>query len=144
MKQNPRMAFFIIGIIAFFVFGASYITNAFQPVDIWWTPREMMLSIDECSEDVEIFIMDELLSKRLEAGQLQLREGNNVFSLTKGDIGIRRNNYYRVVASKSNTAAVDLAVAFGGLLLVIFGVIPWFTGKLTEADMKRNEENEHG
>lgn len=126
MQQNPRTAFLIIGIIMFFVFGSHMLTLALQPDDIWWTPRQLMLSVDEAADQVRVFINDEMLADVLDEGRLKLETEEGVVTLSENDIGFRLNNYHKVVASQQWRAGMASAGITLGLVFLVYGLIPFF------------------
>ncbi len=123
--KGLRNGMLIAGMIIFFVYGSHLLTFAMQPDDIWWTPRELMLSLDESRDRVEVFVGDEMLRSLVADGKIFLATDDGMTALGQNDIGFRLNNWDRVragriwdVALNSAIAAVGFALLVGGLVLV--------------------------
>lgn len=95
-----------------------------RPRDIWWTPRTMMVPLDQGQDRVEIYARGQSLGALLDAGQLRIAEGAGSTVLAKSDIGLRLNNADRVRAERLPLllgSAVMCGVLATLLLLVATG-----------------------
>ena len=126
MQKNPRLAWFIIGIIMFFVFGSSLLQLASQPRDIWWTPVDMMLSADDVIEHAQVFINDEALLDVLAEERLKVETEDGMVTLTEEDVGFRMNNYYWIRESQILQIEITVAATTLGLVFLIYGLVPFF------------------
>ena len=126
-RKNPRMPYLIIGIVMIFAFGANWIELAFQRDDIWWTPREMMLSLHQCRNRVEVFVKDEPLKDVLTDGRLEMQTAHGTVALSETDIGFRINNWDRVQASQLMRVGLDSGATTLAAVFLLYGLAPFFS-----------------
>src|SRR5262245_34061808 len=95
-----RLRWFYSGLIAAFLVLAALpvIRELSRPRDIWWTPKALMMSLDQGRDRVEVYARGESLSALLDSGQLRVGAGAGSTVLAKSDVGLRLNNWDRVRA----------------------------------------------
>jgi hypothetical protein len=97
MKKQLNL-FLSIGILGLFIFGSYLISDVYEVFygnkNIWWTPKQMILPLDQTRDRFEIWINDQLFQKRLEDGSLSaVGADGNQYRVVSKDIGVRFNNW---------------------------------------------------
>ena len=103
--KNRRINFFLlIGLVGTVTFGStlfSHLHGAFWGErTIWWTPRALILSLEETRDRFELYIAAEPLHKRLAEGTLlAVDTEGEPYRIAADRVGVRMNNWDRVQAS---------------------------------------------
>lgn len=122
MKFN---AFLLIGMIGIFTCGSQFAAKYIQAIwgnqDIWWTPIQMSLPLDETNNDFAISISGESLQNHVDRGSLSATDqSGQPYRVVSGDIKVRINNWYKTKASLLHWS-VYLALALGSCV-TFFGI----------------------
>ena len=139
----------IIGIVMVCVFLGHLLTKLLERGDIWWTPKELALSLEESKDRVRVYLRGEPIEDRLRDGSLYIEDGEGRREVTQADVGIRLNNWDRQRASLYGGAIIDAAALTAGLMFLIFGalVLPAMQRKENTPDVAVNvgeRDNEKG
>jgi len=131
MKQTKlaRLHLMLFGGMFFLISCVSLIRFYAERNDIWWTPMNAPVSLDESRDRVEIYVRGMLLQNALRSGRLQLVGDSEPASLTTSDIGIRLNNRERVKVMRIPEIIVSAAAAGFTGLIFLFGVIGWIPSR---------------
>ena len=132
MKQTKlaRLYLMLFGGMFFLISCVSLIRFYAERNDIWWTPMNAPVSLEESRDRVEIYARGMLLQDALRSGRLQFVKDSGPSSLTSSDIGIRLNNRDRVKVMRIPEMIVSaVAAGFTGLIF-LFGVIGWIPSRL--------------
>jgi hypothetical protein len=124
LQPKPRNGSLIAGIILFFVFGGQLLTMFIERDDIWWTPEAMLVSLNDSTDQVDVFVKNERLVDLLDGHKLWIEAGDDLVAVTKEDIGFRLNNWDRLRASKITSFSICSALFLAGIMLFIYGAIP--------------------
>src|SRR5437899_103831 len=91
MKQTKlaRLYLLLFGGTFFLISCVSLIRFYAERDDIWWTPRNSPVSLEESRDRVEIYVRGMLLQDALRSGRLQLLQHSGASSLNSSDKGIR-------------------------------------------------------
>ena len=121
-KWNP---FLLIGMIGIFTFGSQFAAKYIQAIwgnqNIWWTPMQMALPLNETKNDFAIFLGGEFLQKYIDQGTLSSTgQSGKTHWVASGDIKVRINNWHKTKASLLHWA-VYLALALGSCI-TFFGI----------------------
>jgi len=133
MRQTKlaRLYLIIFGGTFFLVSCASLIRFYAERDDIWWTPRNSPVSLEESRDRVEVYVRGLLLQDALRSGRLQLlMKDSGASSLNSSDIGIRLNNRDRVKAMRIPGMIASAAAAGFTGLIVLFGIIGLIPSRL--------------
>jgi hypothetical protein len=123
-RLNPLL---FIGLIGFFVFGSNLAANLYEVFygnqSIWWTPKKMMLTLDETKDYFELWITGKIFQSRIEDGSLFLldNEGNQ-FRVVSKDVGVRINNWQSRQVALLKYAVINACIT-GACLAFVFAVI---------------------
>jgi len=119
----PHLRLLYSGLMAGFLVlaGLPVVRELARPRDIWWTPKALMIPLDQGRDRVEIYARGRSLGALLEAGQLRVGEGSGSTVLAKSDIGLRLNNSDRVRAERLPVLLGSAAMCgvLGTLLLLV-------------------------
>lgn len=128
MKPQPASPLFWIGLMGCFIFGTNLAINLIEAfygnVNIWWTPKQMMRSLDETKNHFEIFISGQPLTAIIGKGDLAAidRQGNQYRVVSK-DVGVRLNNW---PARQSSLLKFSIIHAFiSGMCVALTGLGVW-------------------
>lgn len=108
IMKGTLNAILTIGIITIFTVGSQLIVNLYGAYwgdrDIWWTPRQKLVKIEDTSKNFEIYVKGKMLQKHLDERTLFVLDSDkNETNVTEADVGIRVNNWQsRQVAYLSN------------------------------------------
>ena|SRR2546422_940971 len=140
MKQTnvARVYLLVFGGIFFLISCVNLMRFYRVRDDIWWTPVNAPLSLEQSRDRVEVYVRGVPLQNALRSGRLQLTGDSGPASITPSDIGIRLNNRDRVKAGRVPLLVASAAGAgFTGLVLLLglLGLIPSRpTGPNTQTD----------
>lgn len=113
----------IVGIIMLFVSLGHLIPMLVERGDIWWTPKQLALSLGEAEGRVRIYLRDEPIEDRLEKGCLYVvNEEGNRQKVGRDDVRLRLNNWDRRRASLLTSAIIETSAATAGFMLLVFGL----------------------
>jgi hypothetical protein len=123
--KNTWKPFLLIGMIGIFTCGSQFAAKYIQAIwgnqNIWWTPMQMALSLDETKNDFAIFISGETLQKHIDRGSLSATDqSGKPYRVVPADIKVRINNWYQTKASLLHWS-VYLAL-FLGSCITFFGI----------------------
>ena len=90
-----------------------------QRDDIWWTPKQLAVSLAESQDRVEIYIRGKPLGALLTAGQLRMADGAGSDGVVPADVGLRFNNWDRVRADRLPMLLAYAAAIGAGVVLLI-------------------------
>ena len=121
-QLNP---FLMIGMIGIFTCGSQFAVKYIQAVwgdqNIWWTPMQIALPLDQTKNDFAMFISGEPLQKHIDRGTLFAKDtAGKPYKVVTADIKVRINNWYKTKASLLHWS-VYLALALGSCL-TFFGI----------------------
>ena len=122
---NTWKPFLLIGMIGIFTcgsqFAAKYIQAIWGDQNIWWTPMQLALPLEETKNDFAIFISGESLRKHVERGSLSATDQSGTsYQVAAGDIKVRINNWHKTKASLLHWSIyLDLAL---GSCVTFFGI----------------------
>lgn len=133
MKPGAK-GFLIFGIIISSIFVSQFISDMMMVYrgnkNIFWTHREMMLSLDQAQKQCEVYLLRELMSCYIDEGVLYLKDGQgNYQKVISQDIGIRLNNWRKhknLLLQKTVFSAFFSGV---GLCLLLIGLYQQFKNK---------------
>lgn len=122
--MNPLL---LIGMIGVFVFGAHLLTQLarsfWEDQNIWWTPKQMALSLDQSRQHFELYVRDTLLQEHCERNTLlALDAEGNPHPVQAGDIAVRVNNWNSVNASFLRAAIPTTFLSGVSLTCFILGI----------------------
>ncbi|MCF8083452.1 MAG: hypothetical protein K9M96_10170 [Deltaproteobacteria bacterium] len=138
MKLNPLL---LIGAIGFFTIGSQFAAQIGRAYwgnqDIWWTPRNMQLPIQDTQNHFRLFISGKRLQGHLDDGTLfAVDSRGDQYRVVSKDITVRLNNWCQVKTSILGHALM-LGVPFGIVLtLLTVGLFQTF-GKKRNPDNRR-------
>jgi hypothetical protein len=123
--KNTWKPFLLIGMLGIFTcgsqFAAKYIQAIWGDQNIWWTPIQMALPLDETKNDFELFISGELLQKHIDQGTLSATDNSGKpYRVAAGDIKVRVNNWPQTKVSLLHWS-VYLAFSLG-ICITFFGI----------------------
>lgn len=135
--NNTWKPFLLIGMIGIFTIGSQFATKYIQAIwgneDIWWTPMQMALPLDETKNDFAIFVSGDPLQQHVSRGGLfACDKAWEPYRVASGDIKIRINNWYKTKASLLHWSVY---FAFGlGICITFFGIgfSQWITQRRQE------------
>ena len=93
--------------------------TVFERSDIWWTPMNHALSLDDARDRVLIFVQGRRLEERLESGDLFLHTEAGTVAVTPSDVVLRFNNWDKIRASRLPIVAIYAAMSAVGLALIV-------------------------
>ena len=93
--------------------------TVFERSDIWWTPMNHALSLDDARDRVLIFVQGQRLEERLESGDLFPRTEAGTVAVTPSDVVLRFNNWDKIRASRLPIVAIYAAMTAVGLALIV-------------------------
>jgi hypothetical protein len=117
----------LFGGLLFLMSALHIVRHCAQPADIWWTPKELGLSLGEASDRVEVYVRGVSLLEQVRSGHLHLVSEAGGRPVTEPEIRLRFNNWDRVRAQGIPVllgSAVGLGASGVCLLLGILGWIP--------------------
>jgi hypothetical protein len=128
---NPLL---FIGLIGTLTIGASFLTSLYQvfwgETDIWWTHREMRLSIEETKSRFELFIAGAPLQKRLSEGTLFVADVDGApYRVVAADVNARLNNWETVKTSILKSAAMSGFLSGISIALLAVGLFQVFAAR---------------
>ncbi|HOU35885.1 MAG TPA: hypothetical protein PLJ26_00530 [Candidatus Omnitrophota bacterium] len=132
--KDTATGLLIGGIIFCCIFGASLLADMGSlnkgDRNIWWTHKDMMLSLPAVKDKVEIYISGKPLAGLVDRGSLVARtSAGDQYKVASRDIGIRLNNWDRQRVSLLKKALVS-AFGFGaGIALLVAGLYMKFSVK---------------
>ncbi len=91
----------------------------FERTDIWWTPMNHALSLDDARARVLIYVQGQELEERVERGELFLRTEAGTAAVSASDVALRFNNWDKIRASRLPIAALAAALTAVGLVLIV-------------------------
>ena len=109
MPRRVRLAFASLSLMFFVLAAVPLVRELSGRSDIWWTPRAMLVPLDQSTERVEIYARGKPLAKLLQAGQVRFADESGSSALSAGDVGLRFNNADRVRAER-----VPLLLVYAG------------------------------
>ena len=134
MKTRRINAYLFIGLMGLVTSGSMLFTHLYQVFwgneDIWWTPAQLRLTVEETRDRFQMTIGGKSLRKRLADGSLfAVDPGGAQYRVVSKDVGVRINNWDRVKASRIAFAAIS-SFGFGvSLTLLIVGLVQWIKEK---------------
>ncbi|MDI9561921.1 MAG: hypothetical protein QM235_12135 [Pseudomonadota bacterium] len=115
-----------IGFAGFFTVGMFYIGDVFKALavtdNIWWTNKDMKVSLSDAGNRIEIYIDNRLLQKQLGTESIYSIDGNVLKPLTAKNISLRFNNGDKVRLALLKQAAVTGFFAGGFFALLLVGL----------------------
>ncbi|MDH5297477.1 MAG: hypothetical protein OEV91_00475 [Desulfobulbaceae bacterium] len=126
-QRLPPLLF--IGLIGTLVTGSIFFMQygraTWGDQNIWWTPRPLAVSLADTRQEFELLINDELLQKHIQHQTLMVMDVNGgSYPVTKEDIRVRLNNWYKVKASLLNAAVLTAFLLGVSVTCLILGAIP--------------------
>ena len=123
--KNTWKRFLLIGMIGIFTCGSQFAVKYGQAIwgnqDIWWTPMQMALPLDDTKNEFAIFISGEPLQKHVDRGSLSTTDNSGKpFRVASGDIKVRINNWHKTKTSLLH-GSVYPALALGSCI-TLFGI----------------------
>ena len=100
MPPRIRLLFSILSLSLLFIAAMPLFRELSGRGDIWWTPHTMLVPLAEGTDRVQIYARGRPFAALVEAGQLQMAEGDGLRALVLGDVGLRFNNRDRVRAQR--------------------------------------------
>lgn len=99
----------LVGIIGVCVFGAQLGMHYGQALwgrsDIWWTPSSMALSLNQTTENFQLFIGHQPLLERIEQGTLMMASPDGTtLPVQLDDVAVRLNNWQKTQVMKLHLA----------------------------------------
>lgn len=124
----------VTGLIGAVIFGAGFVSTIYRSFwgeeDIWWTPMEMALSIEETSNSFEMYIAGELLQKRLSEGTLLGIDKDGIkYPVVSKDISIRLNNWNKVRASILVNSILTAFLLGISVTMLVTGLVQVFSNR---------------
>lgn len=128
-KFNELLIIGLTGTIFFgSFFAGEYLEASRGSKDIWWTPMEMALTLDQSRPEFELYIEKQMLQKRLEKGSLLMVDDSGKTSIvTADDVKVRLNNRHKVKAEKLNYCIITAFFLGISLALLVVGLIRFAT-----------------
>lgn len=137
--DKRAMSLLLIGIVGVCVLGSQFAIHLYRAYggrkDIWWTPREMALSLEESTDDFRLLVDGEPLQDRMADKKLLIETGGKTRTLTAEDIRVRLNNWQRTRARFLLSATVTGVMLGAALTCLALGVIL----ALRKPDKKANQ-----
>jgi len=95
--RNFRLTF-IISAMVFVSFGIVQLGRALQDFhrNYFWTPTIRQEPLEKGSDTFEIYVRGQLLNRRLEAGELALKNGDSWSPIQERDVTVRLNHIHEV------------------------------------------------
>jgi hypothetical protein len=124
-KINPLV---LVGLIGIFTVGSNFGMQMYRAFggnrDIWWTPRELALPLEDTENSFSMNIGGRSIDEHLRRGSLFVRDSSgDEYSVVPRDVEVRMNNWFKVRSSILASAVLS-GVFFGGAIaLFIAGII---------------------
>ena len=101
MPQRVLLLFLTLWAGALLVFGGINLTRAMLAFhhDYYWTPTTHHESLDQHKGRFEVYVRGKLLDRRLQNGELGLRDGESWLPLQEADVTVRLNHIDEVTRS---------------------------------------------
>ncbi|MDO9262523.1 MAG: hypothetical protein Q7U02_01055 [Desulfosalsimonadaceae bacterium] len=117
-----------IGVLGLLLFGSNLAANVLEAfygnADIWWTPKQMAMPLDETKNHFEIFISGQPLGGMIGKGVLTAVDGQgNSYRVAAGDVGVRLNNWPARQASLLKFSIIHAFIS--GLCAALTGLGVW-------------------
>lgn len=130
-KFNELLIIGLTGTVFFgSFFAGEYLEVTKGNKDMWWTPMNMALSLDQSRTEFELYIQNEMLQKHIEKGTLLVAgEKGTPTKVTAGDVKIRLNNWPKVKVEKLNYCVMTVFFLGASLALLVVGLIRFITEK---------------
>ena len=95
--RNFRLTF-IIWAMVFASFGVVQLGRALQDFhrNYFWTPTVRQESLEKGKDTFEIYVRGKLLSTRLQAGEIALKDGESWLPVQQDDVSVRLNHIQEV------------------------------------------------
>jgi len=95
--RNVRLTFIILAMV-FASFGVVQFGRALEDFrrDYFWTPTKHQESLEKGKDSFEIYVRGESLNRRLQAGELALKNGESWSPLQEREVTIRLNHIHEV------------------------------------------------
>ena len=121
-KWNPLL---LIGMIGIFTIGSKFAAKYIQAVwgdkNIWWTPVQMALPINETKDDFAIFLSGKPLQHHIDQGTLTaMDKSGKPYQVVTADIKARINKWNETKASLLHWA-IYFALGLGSCV-TLFGI----------------------
>jgi hypothetical protein len=87
--------------------------------DIWWTPKELALPLDQTTNSFRLTVRGQPLEHLLAEGRLRLDMGDGSRAVAATDVRARLNNVDRIKAARAPIAAAAGAVLGGSVVLLL-------------------------
>ena len=126
MPPRIRLFFLVLTAALFLIPAVSLFSELTRRVDIWWTPRTMLVPLAESKDRVEIYARGKLLDDLIQSRQLRIAGDSGSSVLQASDIGLRFNNWDRVRGDRVSRLLIYAVMC--GVTAVIFILI--LTGRL--------------
>ena len=129
--KNTWKPFLLIGMIGIFTCGSQFAAKYIQAIwgnrDIWWTPIQMALPVDDTKNDFAIYLSGEPLQKHIDRGTLSVTDNSGKsYRVATGAVKVRINNWYKTKASLLHWA-IYFALALGSCVTFFgIGLAQWF------------------
>ena len=128
-----RKYLLIFGGVFFLMSALQLVRFATQRADIWWTPMDLRLPLNETGDRVEVYVRDGALPGYVEAGRLQLLTDTGATPVRSSDIRLRFNNWDRIRAERI-PSLLGSGVALGASgVFFLFGLLGWGPTKPVKA-----------
>jgi len=120
--RNVRLTFTISAMV-FASFGIVQLGRALQDFhrNYFWTPTIHQEPLEKGKDSFEIYVRGQLLNRRLQAGELALKNGESWSPLQERDVSVRLNHIHEVTRTPLLlgvgflSAALAWLVAFPGM-----------------------------
>ena len=95
--RNFRLTFIILAMV-FLSFGTVQLGRALQDFhrNYFWTPTVRQEPLEKGKDNFEIYVRGQLLNRRLQAGELALKNGESWSPLQERDLTVRLNHIHEV------------------------------------------------
>jgi len=100
-KINPLV---LVGLIGIFTVGSNFGMQMYRAFggnrDIWWTPRELALPLEDTENSFSMNIGGRSIDEHLRRGSLFVRDSSgDEYSVVPRDVEVRMNNWFKVRSS---------------------------------------------
>jgi hypothetical protein len=130
VEKRRINVYLFIGLIGVVTSGSTLFTHLYQAFwgneDIWWTPAQLRLTVEETGDRFQMSIGGKALRKHLKDGTLFAVDPDGVhYRVVSKDVGVRVNNWDRVRGTLLSGALTTSFVFGVSLTFMIVGLADW-------------------